>query len=96
MDNDANLTIFGSWKTMNAYPEMDEFKLSWLKSRGIGHKNDIVDCDPDTARVHTADGKWHQLCEVYTRVMGYHRPTYSMNVGKRSEHKERVFFRERH
>ena len=33
-------------------------------------------------------------CEVWTRVMGYHRPTTSFNKGKFSEHKERKFFTE--
>ena len=34
-------------------------------------------------------------CVVYTRVMGYHRPVESVNVGKKGEHKERVKFKER-
>lgn len=34
-------------------------------------------------------------CVVYTRVMGYHRPVESFNVGKKGEHKERVKFIER-
>lgn len=33
-------------------------------------------------------------CEVWTRVMGYHRPTTSFNKGKQSEHKERRHFTE--
>ena len=33
-------------------------------------------------------------CEVWTRVMGYHRPVTSFNPGKRSEHQERQFFNE--
>lgn len=33
-------------------------------------------------------------CMVYTRVMGYHRPVESFNVGKKGEHKERLFFEE--
>ena len=32
-------------------------------------------------------------CEVWTRVMGYHRPVDSFNRGKRGEHAERRFFR---
>ena len=36
-----------------------------------------------------------QPCEVWTRVMGYHRPVASFNVGKKGEHKERRFFAER-
>ena len=31
-------------------------------------------------------------CEVWTRVMGYHRPVASFNKGKKSEHRERRFF----
>ena len=31
-------------------------------------------------------------CEVWTRVMGYHRPVTSFNKGKQSEHQERRFF----
>lgn len=33
-----------------------------------------------------------QRCEVWTRVMGYHRPVSSFNTGKKAEHSERVFF----
>jgi len=32
--------------------------------------------------------------EVWTRVMGYHRPVSAFNTGKQSEHRERKFFRE--
>ena len=31
-------------------------------------------------------------CMVYTRVMGYHRPVESFNIGKKAEHKQRVKF----
>lgn len=31
-------------------------------------------------------------CEVWTRVMGYHRPVSAFNPGKRSEHYERKHF----
>lgn len=33
-------------------------------------------------------------CEVWTRVMGYHRPVSQFNRGKQSEHRERRHFRE--
>ena len=39
-----------------------------------------------------ADAGRMQECEVWTRVMGYHRPVSSFNVGKRGEHAERVPF----
>ena len=35
-----------------------------------------------------------QPCEVWTRVMGYHRPVASFNIGKQGEHRERQFFAE--
>lgn len=35
-----------------------------------------------------------QRCEVWTRVMGYHRPVASFNAGKQSEHAERKMFHE--
>jgi len=34
-------------------------------------------------------------CIVYTRVMGYHRPVESFNVGKTGEHKQRKQFIEK-
>jgi len=33
-------------------------------------------------------------CEVWTRVMGYHRPVAAFNRGKQAEHQERVYFQE--
>ncbi len=35
-----------------------------------------------------------QRCEVYTRVMGYIRPTTEFNVGKKGEFNSRVCFDE--
>jgi len=42
----------------------------------------------------TLDDSERQPCEVWTRVMGYHRPVASFNIGKKGEHCERRFFRE--
>lgn len=33
-----------------------------------------------------------QPCEIWTRVMGYHRPVSSFNKGKKSEFAERTSF----
>lgn len=33
-------------------------------------------------------------CEVWNRVMGYHRPVSAFNTGKRQEHADRKLFRE--
>ena len=35
-----------------------------------------------------------QRCEVWTRVMGYHRPVASFNTGKQGEFLERRHFEE--
>lgn len=36
-----------------------------------------------------------QPCEIWTRVMGYHRPVSSFNTGKKGEFYERTYFTER-
>ena len=38
------------------------------------------------------DDSERQRCEVYTRVMGYIRPTTEFNVGKKGEYKSRLCF----
>jgi hypothetical protein len=35
-----------------------------------------------------------QPCEIWTRVMGYHRPVSSFNTGKKGEFHERTYFTE--
>jgi len=35
-----------------------------------------------------------QPCEIWTRVMGYHRPVSSFNRGKKGEFADRVTFSE--
>ena len=35
-----------------------------------------------------------QRCEVWTRVMGYHRPVSEFNLGKQCEHRRRQHFDE--
>lgn len=37
-----------------------------------------------------------QPCEIWTRVMGYHRPMASFNTGKKGEFHERTYFAEKH
>ena len=38
--------------------------------------------------------KERQACEVWTRVMGYHRPVSEFNKGKKSEYYSRKCFSE--
>lgn len=47
-----------------------------------------MDIDPPV----TLSDDERQRCEVWTRVMGYHRPTSSFNTGKQGEHEERRSF----
>jgi hypothetical protein len=35
-----------------------------------------------------------QPCEVWSRVMGYFRPVINWNIGKKAEHKDRVYYKE--
>ena len=35
-----------------------------------------------------------QRCEIWTRVMGYHRPVSPFNISKKGEYYERRFFSE--
>lgn len=40
------------------------------------------------------EDKERQPCEIWTRVMGYHRPKESFNKGKVAEFEERKYFEE--
>ena len=55
--------------------------------------NAIAELQYIEAALTLADDE-RQPCEVWTRVMGYHRPVASFNIGKKGEHCERRFFRE--
>lgn len=39
------------------------------------------------------DDSERQKCEVWSRVMGYHRPVSSYNIGKKQEYSERMPFK---
>ncbi len=51
-------------------------------------------CDAERAAEEPLAENRRQACEVWTRVMGYHRPVVSFNAGKRSEFAERRTFAE--
>ena len=53
--------------------------------------NDMTQTQLET-RAIVLDDSERQRCEVWTRVMGYHRPVASFNIGKKGEHAERCFF----
>jgi hypothetical protein len=49
---------------------------------------------PHPAQPVTLTDEERQPCEIWTRVMGYHRPMSSFNTGKKGEFHERRYFRE--
>jgi len=53
--------------------------------------NTMTDVEYCNDPITLADDE-RQRCEVWTRVMGYHRPVVSFNIGKKGEHCERRFF----
>jgi len=46
----------------------------------------------DTRAQAGLDQNQRVRCEIWTRVMGYHRPVSSFNTGKQGEFNERQFF----
>lgn len=55
--------------------------------------NDLTDATTLMPKIALNDAE-RQPCEVWTRVMGYHRPVTSFNIGKKAEHCERRYFRQ--
>ena len=51
--------------------------------------------DEDSAAAISLDPDERTRCEVWTRVMGYHRPVSAFNAGKKAEHAERRHFVEK-
>jgi len=60
--------------------------------------NDISEVNPHEIELDDAEPSLRederQPCEVWTRVMGYHRPVASFNTGKKGEYAERRFYHE--
>ena len=52
------------------------------------------ECNSNAAEEVALEDSERQPCEVWTRVMGYYRPTSFFNVGKQGEYAERVTFTE--
>ena len=48
-----------------------------------------------TPQTITLTDEERQPCEIWTRVMGYHRPMSSFNTGKKGEFHERQYFSEK-
>lgn len=54
-----------------------------------------MDAEAKRLTVEDLDPSERQPAEVWTRVMGYHRPVSAFNPGKQAEHRERQAFVER-
>lgn len=48
----------------------------------------------NTEQLLRTNKELRKKCIVYTRVMGYHRPVESFNIGKKGEHQQRKEFLE--
>ena len=71
---------------------LDLHKLALLKSWGLADDKSVIDCDPIAQTVTFADGRVRQKTEIYSRVMGYHRPVNAWNIGKQQENKDRRLY----
>ncbi len=56
--------------------------------------NNFVETQYISTTKNVMDDSRRTRCEIWTRVMGYHRPISSFNTGKKGEFAERVFFNE--
>lgn len=54
-----------------------------LKNKSVNKKHDMKNNNLERTR-----------CEIWTRVMGYHRPVGNFNRGKKAEHYSRKHFEE--
>ena len=71
---------------------LTEWEKSILKKNRI-NEEDVESVTPEMV-VTFKDGSERRICEVWSRVMGYLRPSTEYNIGKYSEFKERKYFSE--
>ena len=71
---------------------LSEFAKGVLKNHRI-NEEDVESVDNNLV-VTFKDGSQQQICEVWSRVMGYYRPMSEYNVGKRQDHADRLLFAE--
>lgn len=69
---------------------LSKAEKSILKSNRI-EEEDVESVSTDML-VTFKDGSQRRICEVWSRVMGYLRPSTEFNIGKYSEFKERKYF----
>lgn len=71
---------------------LDEWAKYQLKLNHIDEE-DVDEMSTDFV-VTFKDGTKRRVCQIYSRVMGYLRPTTDYNVGKYSEFMTRKYFTE--
>lgn len=69
---------------------LSEWEKMILKKNRIDEEN-VESVTPEMV-VTFKDGSEQRICEVWSRVMGYLRPSTEYNIGKYSEFKERKYF----
>ena len=69
--------------------------MQHICENGICHivREEKKDAAEDKPKIQLNDDE-RTPCEIWTRVMGYHRPVSQWNKGKKSEYKERQYFKE--
>ena len=61
---------------------------------GTGTRDRLTQARLEIAKIEEQLKQVHGTpCEIYSRVVGYHRPIQNWNKGKQEEFKERVTFR---
>lgn len=74
---------------------LNEKQKAFLSQNNI-RKDDVEGVDVQQNTVTFKGNVVRTVCEVWTRVMGYHRPFSEYNKGKKSEFLTRKCFTEEH
>ena len=95
----ANRKMTDTTETTSDDPtnELSPEQKAWLQSINYTLDDSVLDCNPAEGTITVQKDGFvtvRQRCEVWTRVMGYHRPVSQYNKGKQQEHKDRLYFRE--
>ena len=73
---------------------MDNTRTTELQERPAGTPGRTP--SPRTDGPYELRDEERTRCEIWTRVMGYHRPVAAWNPGKQAEHAERRYYAEPH
>ena len=68
--------------------------ISTTQSTATNQNSELNDSATGFKRVEWKESE-RTRCEIWTRVMGYHRPVSAMNTGKKAEYRQRKVFTEK-